>query len=151
MDNPAKAPAGFSPVVVRNVPGMHLAQSITVDGHEIRADEPEALGGGGTGPTPHALLLAALGTCTAMTLRLYAERKGWEIGNLTVGLSIRWEKAEGSADKRVVIERIIESDRALTPEQQARLVDIAEKCPVHRTLMGDKIVTTRLAGPIAEV
>lgn len=151
MDNPAKAPAGFSPVVVRNVAGMHLAQSVTVDGHEIRADEPETLGGGGTGPTPHGLLLAALGTCTAMTLRLYAERKGWDIGNVTVGLSIRWEKVEGRADKRIVIDRVIESDRALTPEKQARLVEIAEKCPVHRTLMGDKTVATRLAAPTAEV
>jgi putative redox protein len=149
MDDPAKAPAGFSPVVVRNVAGMHLAQSVTVDGHEIRADEPKALGGGDTGPSPHGLLLAALGTCTAMTLRLYAERKGWDIGNVTVGLGIRWEKVEGRADRRIVIERVIESDRELSAEQQARLAEIAERCPVHRTLMGDKVIATRLTAPTA--
>jgi uncharacterized OsmC-like protein len=151
MDIPAKAPAGLNPVVVRNIPNMHLAQSVTVDGHELRADEPKALGGDSTGPSPHGLLLAALGTCTAMTLRLYAERKGWDIGNLTVGLGIRWERVEGRTDKQVVIERAIESDRALTPEQQARLIEIAERCPVHRTLMGEKTVVTRLAAPTAQV
>jgi uncharacterized OsmC-like protein len=151
MDNPVAAPAGLSPVVVRNVANMHLAQSVMVDGHEIRADEPKELGGDQTGPSPHGLLLAALGTCTAMTLRLYADRKGWDIGNVTVGLGIRWEKVEGSAERRVVIERVIESDRALLPEQQARLLEIAEKCPVHRTLMSDKVITTRLSAPTAEV
>jgi uncharacterized OsmC-like protein len=141
--------AALSPIVVRNVEGMHLAQSITVGDHEICADEPKALGGGDTGPGPHDLLLAALGACTAMTLRLYAERKGWEVGNLTVGLAIRWERIEGSGGKRVAIERRIESDRALTPEQQIRLAEIADKCPVHRTLMGDKLITTRLSAPAA--
>jgi putative redox protein len=151
MDTSAKAAAGASQVVVRNIIGMHLAQSVTVDGHEIRADEPKAVGGDDSGPSPHGLLLAALGTCTAMTLRLYAERKGWDVGNVSVALGIRWERIEGKAEKRVVIERTIESDRALTPEQQARLTEIAEKCPVHRTLMGEKVITTRLAAPTAEV
>lgn len=150
MDN-ATAPAGLSPVVVRNVAGMHLAQTVAVDGHEIRTDEPEALGGNHTGPSPHSLLLGALGACTAMTLRLYAERKGWDIGNVTVGLGIRWERVEGRTDKRVVIERVIESDRALLPEQQARLLEIADKCPVHRTLMGDKTINTRLSVATAEI
>jgi len=130
---------------------MHLAHAVAVGGHEIRADEPKALGGDESGPSPHDLLLAALGTCTAMTLRLYAERKGWNIGNVTVTLSIRWERVEGGTDKRVVIERLIQSDQVLLPEQQVRLIEIADKCPVHRTLMGDKTVNTRLSAAIAEI
>lgn len=137
-------------IVVSNVAGAHLAQTVAVGGHELRVDEPKPLGDD-TGPAPHDFLLAALGSCTAMTLRLYAERKGWDIGNLTVRLSIRWEKIEGRADKRVVIERRIESDRALLPEQQARLVEIADKCPVHRTLMGEKTIDTHLAAAVAEI
>ena len=94
-----------SPVVVRNVPDMKLAQSVIVGGHRIQADEPKTHGGDATGPSPHDLLLAALGTCTAMTLRLYAEHKKWDLGNTTVVLTIHWEKIDGSSEKKVVIER----------------------------------------------
>jgi len=140
--------ADFSVVVTASGDGK-LAQTVRIGAHELRADEPQPLGDG-TGPAPHDLLLAALGTCTSMTLKLYAERKGWDIGALTVRLGIRWEKVEGKAEKRVVIERVIESDRTLTAEQQARLAEIADKCPVHRTLMGEKSINTRLLAPLAE-
>jgi putative redox protein len=132
------------PVTVQSINGLHLAQAVTVGGHTFTADEPTALGGNDGGPGPHDLLLAALGTCTSMTLRLYAERKNWDIGQLTVSLGIRWEKIEGSTNKQVVIERRIASDRALTSEQQTRLLEIADKCPVHKTLMGDKRIDTSL-------
>ena len=138
------------PVVVSSIEGAHLAQSIKIGAHELRADEPAVLGGADSGPGPHDLLLAALGACTSMTLRLYAERKGWDLGQVTVRLGIRWEKVEGRSDKRVVIERIVESDRVLSPAQQARLIEIADKCPVHKTLMGDKTVTTRLLAALPE-
>ena len=136
-----------SPVVVRNVPDMKLAQSVIVGGHRIQADEPKTHGGDATGPSPHDLLLAALGTCTAMTLRLYAEHKKWDLGNTTVVLTIHWEKIDGSSEKKVVIERLIECDKPLTTEQQARMVEIADKCPVHRTLMAEKTINTRLTAP----
>ncbi|MGE5538765.1 MAG: OsmC family protein [Gemmatimonas sp.] len=138
-------------VTVRGAREGKLAQDITVGRHTMRADEPASLGGDDSGPAPHDLLLSALGACTAMTLKLYAERKKWDVGELTVRLRIRWEKIEGSAEKRVAIERLIETDRALTPEQQARLVEIADKCPVHRTLMGEKSISTRLLAPVAEI
>lgn len=136
-----------SPVVVRNVAGLKFAQEINVGGHTFRADEPLTHGGDASGPSPHDLLLAALGACTAMTLRLYAERKKWDIGNTTVALSIRWEQRDGHGDKLPVIERLIECDKPLSAEQQARLVEIADKCPVHRTLVVEKTVNTRLTSP----
>jgi uncharacterized OsmC-like protein len=138
------------PVIVRRAPDGKLAQDVTVGGHTVRADEPTPLGDG-TGPTPHQLLLAALGSCTAMTLRLYAERKKWDLGALSVRLRIRWEPIEGGGERRAIIERVIESDRALTAEQQARLIEIADKCPVHRTLMGEKTISTRMAAVVAEI
>lgn len=136
------------PVIVTDGKGK-LAQTVRIGPHIVAADEPKPLGDD-TGPAPHDLLLTALGTCTAMTLRLYAERKGWDVGALTVGLSIRWEKIEGRADKRAVIERVIESDRALTPEQLSRIHEIAEKCPVHKTLMGEKRIDTRISATPVE-
>jgi len=139
------------PVIVRRAAGTKLAQDVTVGDHTIRADEPTPLGDA-SGPTPHQILLSALGACTAMTLRLYAERKKWDVGELAVRLRIRWEPAEGGGEeRRAIIERVIDSDRALTAEQQARLVEIAEKCPVHRTLMGEKTISTKLAAPVAEI
>lgn len=141
---------GFErPVIVTGGKGK-LAQTIRIGAHTLTADEPKPLGDD-TGPAPHDLLLAALGTCTAMTLRLYAARKGWDMGVLTVRLGIRWEKIEGRADKRAVIERTIESDRALTPEQLSRLHEIAEKCPVHKTLMGEKRIDTSISAAPVEV
>ena len=136
-----------SPVVVRSIPGKKLAQSITVAGHTFQSDEPMTHGGDATGPSPHDLLLSALGSCTAMTLRLYADRKGWDIGNTTVALTIRWEQRDGHGDKLPVIERLIECDKPLTAEQQARLMEIADKCPVHRTLVVEKTINTRLTAP----
>lgn len=140
---------GFErPVIVTGGTGK-LAQTIRIRTHVLTADEPKPLGDD-TGPTPHDLLLAALGTCTAMTLRLYAERKGWDVGALTVRLGVRWEKMEGRGDKRAVIERAIESDRVLSPEQLSRLHEIAEKCPVHKTLMGEKRIDTRVSATPVE-
>jgi uncharacterized OsmC-like protein len=136
-----------SPVVVRSVPGMKLAQRMTVAGHTFQSDEPLTHGGDATGPSPHDLLLAALGSCTAMTLRLYAQHKKWDIGNTMVALTIRWEKVAGGSEHQAIIDRLIECDKPLTAEQQARLVEIADKCPVHKTLMDEKTINTRLTAP----
>lgn len=105
------------------------------------ADEPEAVGGLGTGPTPYDLLGSALGACTVMTIRLYAERKGWPLDDVTVRVLHR---SGGLKSKdRFAREIVIEGD--LAPEQRRRLLEIAERCPVHETLERGADVITVLA------
>jgi putative redox protein len=103
------------------------------------ADEPLGAGGQNAGPGPYYLLLASLGACTAITLKMYADRKGWSIGALRVALTLH--KAEDGA---ALIERRLSSDAPLEAAQWDRLVEIAEKTPVTRTLRaGASITTTR--------
>jgi putative redox protein len=136
-------------VVVSSV-GKGLAQRIRAGRHELRSDEPVPSGGSDSGPDPYALLLAALGACTSMTLRMYADRKGWPLEGITVRLSQSHVHArdcaqcEDKSDARVArIVRELELTGPLTAEQKKRLVEIAERCPVHRTLMGEKEIVTR--------
>jgi putative redox protein len=106
--------------------------------HRLTADEPAALGGGDTGPSPYELLLASLGACTSITLRMYAGRKEWELGKITVGL--RYTR---DAEQKERIDRRISFSKPLSAEQKARLVEIAGKTPVTRTLsQGVPIDTT---------
>jgi putative redox protein len=116
----------------------------------LLADEPEEAGGGDRGPSPYRLLLMALGSCTSMTLRLYADRKGWPVERITVRLRHFRDHAvdcencpEGKAfmDR---IERVIDVTGPLDDGQRARLLEIAEKCPVHRTLEASVRVESRL-------
>lgn len=116
-------------VTVRSA-GAGLAQAIRVGSHTIRSDEHTDKGGADTGPSPHELLLSSLGACTTMTLRLYAERKGWPLKDVHVRLSGRHH------GDRFVIERRLHLVGDLDADQRARLVDIATRCPVHRTLSG---------------
>ena len=108
--------------------------------HALVADEPVAAGGTDAGPDPYALLLAALGACTAMTLRMYADRKKWPLGEVTVELSHAREYAadcvgcEDPAAKADVITRTIRFTGPLDAAQVARLGEIARRCPVHKTL-----------------
>lgn len=113
-----------------------FAQDITIGGHRLRADEEKEKGGDDTGPTPHELLLAALGSCTAMTLKVYAERKGWTLRNVHVDLT------GANSDAGYVITRVLTLDGDLDAEQRQRLVEIADKCPVHKTLIGEVIINT---------
>lgn len=113
-----------------------FAQDIHIDSHRLRADEEQEQGGDNTGPAPHELLLAALGSCTAMTLKMYAERKGWPLRDVRVTLN------GASADGKFNITRDIALAGELDPEQRQRLIEIAEKCPVHRTLAGEITITT---------
>ena len=127
-------------VVVRS--GSKLQQEmVTEDGHTMRADEPVQAGGDNSGPGPYDLLLGALGACTSMTLRLYAERKGWPLEGVEVHLShsrIYGEDAvkcdQPAAGYITKITRGIELRGPLDATQRARLMEIARKCPVHKTL-----------------
>jgi uncharacterized OsmC-like protein len=127
-----------------------FAQEITVGEHRLGADEPLSLGGTDTGPTPYDLLLGALGACTSMTLSVYARRKQWPLEAVTVRLRHSKVYAVDCADcetKQGTLDRIeseIELQGNLTEEQRTRLLDIANKCPVHRTLTSEIDIRTRL-------
>jgi putative redox protein len=127
-----------------------LATRIEAGGHSLVADEPVSAGGTGSGPSPYDHLLAALGSCTAMTLRLYADRKAWPLEDVVVTLRHSRIYAQDCADceKKTgridVIEREITLVGMLDDEQRARLLEIADHCPVHRTLTGEIKVRTRL-------
>jgi putative redox protein len=109
----------------------------TADGSFI-ADEPADVGGLGSGPNPFDLLSAALGSCTAMTLRLYAQRKTWPLQRVQV----RVLHQRASLGARDTFETAVSLEGPLTDEQRARLMQIAEQCPVHRTLAGGADIRT---------
>jgi len=139
-------------VVVREAGGRY-SQWIETGGHVLAADEPLAAGGTDSGPDPYALLLAALGACTSITVRMYADRKGWPLTGVTVRLSQAKVYARDCAecetrdDSRIDrIDREIELSGDLSEEQRRRLLEIADRCPVHRTLLHPKQIVTKLAG-----
>src|SRR5688500_14594987 len=114
-----------------------FAQDIEVGGHRLRADENTDKGGDNSGPAPHELLLAALGSCTAMTLKVYAAREGWPLRDVRV--TVNGTHTDGA----FAITRQLTIDGDLDAEQRQRLLEIAEKCPVHKTLAGEITITTR--------
>ena len=115
---------------------------IQADGHVLMADEPAAIGGGDTGPTPYGYLLSGLGACTAMTIRMVANRRKWPLTKVNV--TLRHDRVHGedceAVDQKVcqleVLEKRVQLEGDLTPEQRQSLLEIGEKCPVHRTLTG---------------
>ena len=139
----------LQPTEVRVHGHRGLAQHVHAGRHHLVADEPEAQGGTDLGPTPYGYLLAALGACTAMTLRLYAQHKGWELGEVDVVL--RHERAHATdaatGDGRLErIHKVLSFGGELSGEQRARLVEIADRCPVHRTLTGPLEIASAEAG-----
>lgn len=136
-------------VVVRNQHG--LAQSIEIRQHRLTADEPLEAGGTDTGPNPYELLLSALGACTAMTLRLYADRKGWPLTSIEVSLQHERIHARDCADcdtRDGFLDRItkqISLRGPLDAEQRQRLGEIAERCPVQQTLRREVVIEQRLS------
>jgi uncharacterized OsmC-like protein len=137
-------------VVVRG-DASGFAQQIVAGRHRLATDEPVAAGGTDSGPTPYDLLLAALGSCTSMTVAFYARRKEWPLESVTVRLRHSRIHAEDCANcetKEGRLDRIdvaIEITGVLSEEQRKRLVEIAEKCPVHRTLQSEIDIRTRIA------
>jgi putative redox protein len=118
---------------------------LELPGGAILADEPAEVGGLGSGPTPYQLLSAALAACTSMTLRLYAERKGWDLPPFHVEVSHSFVTPRDRFDRHIVF------SHPLSPEWRARLLEIADRCPVHRTLIrGFEIVTSAGEGEPVE-
>jgi putative redox protein len=141
------------------VPGVRVAEAgegrfaqlVSMGRHRLRADEPVAVGGDDSGPGPYDLLLAGLGACTSMTVRMYAEQKKWPLARVTVDLKhdkvhaadcAECETREGKIDR---IERVLTLEGDLDDAQRARLLEIASKCPVHRTLHSEVWIPTTLA------
>jgi putative redox protein len=113
-------------------------QSITVGSHHLISDVDASKGGSDSGPSPHEYLAAALATCTGMTLKMYASRKSWGLENAIVTVNIsRTDEVERFAREITLVGN-------LDAEQTARLLDIADKCPVHKALMGTIAIDTRL-------
>ena len=147
--SPAAAPEADAVVVAENGIGP-FGQDIAAGDHRLTADEPVSVGGQDRGLTPYQLLSSALGTCTTMTIRMYAERKKWPLQRATVTVRQKkihasdcaeCETGEGNIDS---FEREIEMVGPLDREQRAKLLEIADKCPVHRTLHREVRVTTTL-------
>jgi uncharacterized OsmC-like protein len=137
-----------SPVIVRGA-ATGFAQEILIGPHHLVADEPVEAGGKDAGPSPYDLLLAALGSCTSMSIALYARRKSWPLDHVTVTLRhskiyaadcAECETREGKLDR---IERDIHLEGSLSAEQHTRLLQIADMCPVHRTLTSEIHILTR--------
>jgi len=130
--------------------GQGYRTEIRTGKHMLVADEPLSAGGTDTGPDPYALLLAGLGACTSITLRMYADHKQWPLENIIVHLSHRKIHAkdctacESDTGKIDLIARDIELSGPLDTTQRKRLLEIADKCPVHRTLKSETLVETRL-------
>ena len=137
-------------VTVKGAGAGIFPQIISAGGHTLLADEPESVGGTGSGPNPYDLLLASLGACTAMTLHMYAARKKWMLDDVQVSLRHSKVHAEDcvdceGADRKVdLIERDIHLVGDLDETQRARLLEIADKCPVHRTLTSEVRIVTKL-------
>jgi putative redox protein len=128
------------------------ALEILAGRHRLTADEPVEAGGSDTGPNPYELLAAALAACTVMTLRMYAKHKGLEVG--AIRCAVRHAKIHaqdcatcatetGRVDR---FERVIEIEGPLDAATRQRLLELADRCPVHRTLTGEIVIETRLAG-----
>ena len=126
-----------------------FAQEVVAGSHRMAADEPVSVGGTDTGPSPYDFLVAALGACTSITVGMYARRKGWPLQEVAVNLRHSKIHASDCAEcgtREGILDRIeldLHLSGSLTNEQRSKLLEIANKCPVHRTLTSEIVITTR--------
>lgn len=116
----------------------NFAVDIEVSGHALKGDEPAGAGGNNLGPAPYDLLVAALGECTAMTVRWYARREQWNLEKVEVTITHHKEGKQDIFSKHITL-----TGDALTPQQREKLIEIAAKCPVQRTLEGSPRIVTQ--------
>jgi putative redox protein len=119
----------------------HYAHRIHVGHFDLVADESKALGGQGAGPAPYEYYLAALSACTAITLRMYAEKKGWDLGEFRAELSLARDD-----DGKMHIHRVLHSDQPLSDVQWSRLLEIVANTPVTKTMREGAVITSERAG-----
>lgn len=149
---PEESPPHDGTVYVESI-DLGLRQKVTAGPHQWIADEPASLGGNDEGPTPYDMLLAGLGVCTSMTLRMYAKRKGWPLDKVRIVLTHQRVHAKDCADCESEsgyvdeIERTLEIQGELDEAQRTRLTEIADKCPVHKTLTTETIIRTQVTRP----
>lgn len=142
-------------VIVRETRANGAYQNeVLIEGERFLADEPASVGGAGTGPDPYAWVTAGLGACTSMTIRMYAARKGWNVDRVSVSLNHDKRHLEdcvdcGPKDRIDVFTRDILIEGDLDETQRERLLEIADRCPVHRTLEGEAVIQTRAATNLA--
>lgn len=140
-------------VTVQYLTDYSYSQLLTAGRHAFVADEPEEAGGDDLGPSPYDLLLWALGSCTAMTILMYARRKGWDVADVSVHLTHDrvhakdCEECEEETGRLELVRREISVRGNISEEQQERLLDIAKRCPVHKTLTTTpKVVDSIIVG-----
>ncbi len=121
-----------------------VRSEVTAGGHSLTVDEPERAGGSDAGPTPFHLLAASLGSCTTITLRMYADRKGWPLEKVEARVeyqpSIPRRRGEADDGDPCRFHMELELTGPLEPAQRERLLEIAHRCPIHRTLAGHAVV-----------
>jgi putative redox protein len=145
MTATAEPPADAA--VIARPTGRGLFETrLAMPGGDIVADEPVDVGGGGAGPTPYELLSAALAACTAMTMRLYAERRGWTLPPFSVTVAHR---VVPGGPRRDLFDRRLVFEGPLEPERRVKMLEIADKCPVHRSLERGADIATDFAMPPA--
>jgi putative redox protein len=120
--------------------GGKLSQEVSIRQHELTADEPQEHGGEDDGPSPQELLAASLASCTAITMEMYAKRKGWDVGDMSV--DVNYEPAQRGSVTR--FEMVVTMPKELPEDQRQKLMQIAAKCPVHRTLEGEVMFEERV-------
>jgi putative redox protein len=135
------------PVTVTEDGSVAYKQSVVIGRHSLTADEPQARGGLDAGPSPYDFLLAGLGACTVITIRMYVQRHQWPLIRTTVELWHEKIALAGSLAPADNFRRVIHLEGELTDEQRSRILRIAEHCPVSQTLQHAAIVDTHLAGP----
>ena len=142
---PPAHPSSHDTVIVSETGEGGYANHVVTEHHLMRADEPENLGGLDTGPAPYEFISAGLGACTSITLRMYLNRKNWPVDHIRVNVTHSKEDPENGSDRQKdVFTRELQVTGDLSEDQRSRLVEIANKCPVHKTLHNASEIRTHL-------